>query len=117
MERMVSFTVVGNSKAELKHTVTAASACAAGGDLARTATATQTVATEVMTFPALMLEMVDKNAPVPVGKEEVDTIAVRNQGSGPDEDVKIVVERSSGAASAPSRSAGRPSASPSRAMM
>lgn len=91
-ERTVSFTVAGSSQADLKHTVTATSACAAGGDIARMATATESTTTSVLTFPALVLEMVDQNDPVPVGKEEVYTIAVRNQGSGPDQDVKIVVQ-------------------------
>jgi len=91
-ERTVSFTVAGSSQADLKHTVTATSACAAGGDIARMATVTESTTTSVLTFPALVLEMVDQNDPVPVGKEEVYTIAVRNQGSGPDEDVKIVVQ-------------------------
>ncbi len=36
--------------------------------------------------------MVDQTDPVEVGNEEVYTIVVRNQGSGPDENVKVTCE-------------------------
>ncbi|WP_435008720.1 CARDB domain-containing protein [Tundrisphaera lichenicola] len=82
-----SFTVVARGKATLNHTATATSACARGGDAARSVT---TVNTEILTYPALLLEMVDRVDPVKVGDEEVYTIVVLNQGEGEDRDVKVV---------------------------
>ena len=46
--------------------------------------------TEVLTIPALLLEMVDKQDPVQVGANEVYTIIVLNQGEAEDRDVKVV---------------------------
>lgn len=91
-ERIVSFTIASGRKEELKHVAEATSACAAGGDLAKTATDTAEVTTAMVTFPALLLEMVDRNDPVKVGDDELYYVTVRNQGSGPDHEVKIDVE-------------------------
>lgn len=91
-ERTVSFTINTSQQADLKHVAHATSACAAGGDLAKAATDTAEVATELITLPALLLEMVDREDPVKVGEIEHYDIVVRNQGSGPDQNVKIEIE-------------------------
>ena len=83
----VSFTVVARGKAELKQAAVATSACARGGDAARATASSQT---EILTFPALLLEMVDQADPIKVGTDEVYTIVVFNQGEGDDHNVKIV---------------------------
>ncbi len=87
-EAVVSFTGVGRGKKELRHTATATSTCARSRDLATTATAA--VQTEVISLPALRLEMVDDHDPVRVGENVVYTINVLNQGQGDDRNVKIV---------------------------
>ncbi|MGE5757211.1 MAG: CARDB domain-containing protein [Planctomycetaceae bacterium] len=79
---------VARAKAEQKHVATASHACPRGGDFARSTTAS--IATEVLTIPALLLELVDKQDPVQVGANEVYTIVVLNQGEGEDRDVKVV---------------------------
>jgi uncharacterized repeat protein (TIGR01451 family) len=86
----VSMTVVGRDEAELKHTATATSACERGGDFAEAATATETVQAQILTFPALLLSLVDQTDPVQVGQVEVYRVTVLNQGSGADENVKVV---------------------------
>jgi uncharacterized repeat protein (TIGR01451 family) len=91
-ERTVSFTVVSRQEAELKHIAHATAACAVGGDLAKAATDTKQVTTAMLTFPALLLEMVDEVDPVKVGDEERYAIVVRNQGSGPDNNVRIKLQ-------------------------
>jgi uncharacterized repeat protein (TIGR01451 family) len=85
---VVSLTTAARTKAEQKHVATASYACPRGGDFARSATAS--IATEVLTLPALLLEMVDKEDPVRVGSTEVYTIVVLNQGEAEDRDVKVV---------------------------
>lgn len=85
----VSMTLVGRSEAELKHTAVATSACERGGDIAEAGTATQTVQTQILTFPALLLQLVDRNDPVQVGQKEVYRVTVVNQGSGADENVTV----------------------------
>jgi uncharacterized repeat protein (TIGR01451 family) len=85
-----SFTVVGRTEAELKHVATAASACGRGGDVAKAASATVAAETRVMTFPALLLSLVDRVDPVMVGDHEIYRVTVLNQGSGPDQNVKMV---------------------------
>ena len=45
--------------------------------------------TQVLTFPALLLELVDRQDPVRVGDTEVYRVTVLNQGSGADNDVKV----------------------------
>jgi hypothetical protein len=66
----VSFTTVGHEEAELKHLATASSACSRGGDFAKAATSTVTAQTRILTFPALLLELVDRTDPVRVGETE-----------------------------------------------
>jgi len=83
----VSLTVVARGKAELKQVATATSACARD---AATARGTATAQTEILTLPALLLEMVDQADPIKVGTDEVYTITVFNQGEGDDHNVKIV---------------------------
>jgi uncharacterized repeat protein (TIGR01451 family) len=85
-----SFTVIGRTESELKHVATAASACGRGGDVAKAATATVAVETRVMTFPALLLSLVDRVDPVMVGNDEIYRVTVLNQGSGPDQNVKMI---------------------------
>ena len=87
----VSFTVVGHQEAELKHQAAAESACDRGGDFARTVTANANVQTRLLTYPALLLELVDRTDPVRVGGTETYRITVVNQGSGADENVKVTL--------------------------
>jgi len=89
-ERTVSFTAVGQRQDdEFKHVATATSACARGGDIAETARDRAETVTQILTLPALLLEMVDRVDPVKVGQDEIYEIVVRNQGSGPDKNVQI----------------------------
>ena len=88
--RVISFTTTGRGTDAVEHKATATSACARGGDMAQAATVTDQIETTVVTLPALLLEMVDQVDPVRVGQEEVYTVVVRNQGTGPDHDVKVV---------------------------
>ena len=88
--RVVSFTTTGHGTDAVEHDATAMSACARGGDMAKASTVTDKIETTVVTLPALLLEMVDQIDPVRVGQEEIYTIVVRNQGTGPDHDVKVV---------------------------
>jgi uncharacterized repeat protein (TIGR01451 family) len=69
-----------------------------GGDTRLTATATaicSPTATDaasiyILTLPALLLECTDSIDPVPIGDTTTYTITVKNQGSGPDKNVRIV---------------------------
>lgn len=91
-ERTVSFTVTTRGTEELEHVAVATSACAAGGDRAKMATDRDTIATNMITLPALVLEMVDVTDPVRVGDQEQYRIVVRNQGSGEDKDVRLKLD-------------------------
>jgi len=91
-DRVISFSVVSRGAAKMEHVATAASYCEACEDVApedRGSVATSKVQAEVLTFPALVLEMVDQNDPIQVGETEVYTISVVNQGTGTDENVQI----------------------------
>ncbi|HEU5115084.1 MAG TPA: hypothetical protein VFT74_00255, partial [Isosphaeraceae bacterium] len=88
-ERTVSFTVTTRGTQDLKHEAVATSACAAGGDRAEMGTDRETIATNIITLPALVLEMVDETDPVKVGDQEQYRIVVRNQGTGADKDVHL----------------------------
>ena len=88
----VSFTVVGHQEGEFKHTAIAESVCDRGGDFAKTATATANTQTQILTYPALLLELVDQTDPVRVGGTETYRVTVVNQGSGPDENVKVSLQ-------------------------
>lgn len=57
--------------------------------MAKAATDTASAETHVLTFPALLLSLVDQTDPVRVGNTEVYRVTVVNQGSGPDQDVKL----------------------------
>lgn len=88
---VVSLTTVARAThmmVEQKHVATASHACPRGGDFARSTTAS--IVTEVLSIPALLLEMVDKQDPVQVGANEVYSIIVLNQGEAEDRDVKVV---------------------------
>lgn len=91
-ERTVSFTVTTDTTQQLKHVAVATSACAAEGDHADIATDREAIATNIITLPALVLEMVDQTDPVKVGDQEQYRIVVRNQGSGPDENVHLKLD-------------------------
>lgn len=86
----VSFTTAGRARATVAHTATATSICERGGDIASAAAAVTTIETEILTIPALRVEMVDREDPIRVGGTEVYTIRVDNQGTGDDRAVKIV---------------------------
>ena len=85
---VVSMTTSSDHEAPLKHVATATSVCARGGDVAKAAQ--DTIVTQMITLPALLLELVDQKDPMQVGTEEVYTIVVLNQGKGEDGNVKIV---------------------------
>ena len=89
-DSVVSFTGVGKGNDELEHTATASAVCARSRDLA--ATVTTATKTEVISLPALRLEMVDDHDPVKVGEDVTYTINVLNQGQGEDRNVKLVVK-------------------------
>ncbi len=91
-ERKVSYTISGRQKGTLEHQAVATAYCEIADDCEEVAAMTkvaQAVSTEIMTLPALVLEMVDEHDPVKVGEDEIYTIVVRNQGTGPDHNVQI----------------------------
>ena len=85
---VVSMTTSSTTDAPLKHVAIATSVCARGGDVAKAAQ--DTITTQMITLPALLLELVDQKDPMQVGTNEVYTIVVLNQGQGEDGNVKIV---------------------------
>ena len=85
---VVSMTTTANTADKQTHIATATSECAKATDAMKTAQ--DTIMTEVITLPALLLELVDKQDPMQVGSNEVYTIVVLNQGQGDDKNVKIV---------------------------
>jgi uncharacterized repeat protein (TIGR01451 family) len=87
-QAVVSFTGSTRGWHEIRHAATVSSHCARGGDFA--SAVTDTIATEVQTLPALLLELVDKEDPVQVGTNAVYTIVVLNQGESEDRNVKVV---------------------------
>ncbi len=95
-EHVVSFTINARQKADMKHVAQATSLCAREEGVAQAVveanTAETSIATSVLTFPALVLEMVDLEDPISAGQETVYRIVVRNQGSGPDNDVQISMD-------------------------
>jgi uncharacterized repeat protein (TIGR01451 family) len=54
-------------------------------------TVSDSCTTEVTGIPAILLEVVDIEDPIPVGENETYVITVTNQGSAPDTNIKIVV--------------------------
>ena len=50
---------------------------------------TSAAATEIAGIPAVLLEVIDLDDPIEVGKNETYVIVVTNQGSAPDTDIKI----------------------------
>jgi len=71
-----------------------------GGNLTIVADATAACAqrvegqasTRIVTIPALLLEAVDEADPIRVGNEVVYDIKVTNQGSGPDQNIRVTAE-------------------------
>lgn len=89
-ESVVSFTGVGKGAEAMEHTATATALCARSEDLA--ATATTVTQTEIISLPALRLEMIDDHDPVQVGENVTYSINVKNQGQGDDRNVQVVVK-------------------------
>ena len=85
---VVSMTTTAATADKQTHVATATSVCAKATEDMKTVK--DTIMTEVITLPALLLELVDKQDPMQVGSNEVYTIVVLNQGQGPDGNVKIV---------------------------
>ncbi|WP_152054164.1 CARDB domain-containing protein [Tautonia marina] len=78
----------------LRHVAVASSLCAADDqpEEIRQRAAAQTVAeAEILTLPALLLALVDRNDQVPQGENVEYVVTVVNQGTGHDDDVEIVV--------------------------
>jgi len=48
--------------------------------------------TRIVTIPALLLEAVDEADPIRVGNEVVYDVKVTNQGSGPDQNIRVTAE-------------------------
>ena len=82
--KTVTFTLAGTEAAALQATAKARAQCAAD--------VTDTASTKILTIPALVLEAVDLADPVRVGENVVYRIIVRNQGSGPDTNIRITAE-------------------------
>ncbi|NLW85940.1 MAG: DUF11 domain-containing protein [Planctomycetes bacterium] len=76
----MTVTVRAEQQGMLQNNVVATGLCARG-----TAQAT----TEVRAVPAILLEMIDTEDPVPVGNSNVYRITVTNQGSAVDRDIRI----------------------------
>ena len=85
---VVSMTTTASTADKQTHVATATSECAKATDAMKTVK--DTIMTEIITLPALLLELVDKQDPMQVGGNEVYTIVVLNQGQGDDKNVKIV---------------------------
>ncbi|WP_169977610.1 COG1361 family protein [Tautonia rosea] len=78
----------------LRHVAVASSLCAADNqpEEVRQRAAAQTVAqAEILTLPALLLALVDRNDQVPQGENVEYVVTVVNQGTGHDDDVEITV--------------------------
>jgi uncharacterized repeat protein (TIGR01451 family) len=77
----VTFTLSGTEAAALQTTARARAVCASE--------VTDSVSTRILTIPALVLESVDLADPVRVGDNVVYRIRVTNQGSGPDNNIRV----------------------------
>ena len=53
---------------------------------------TAEVVTQVRGVPAILLEMVDTEDPVPIGGQETYVVTITNQGSAPDSNIKLVCQ-------------------------
>jgi len=80
--RTVEFSLRMAREGEMKVTASASAECAAAADTS--------IVTNVGTLPALRLEVVDLEDAIKVGENVIYRITVKNQGSGDDEDVRIV---------------------------
>jgi uncharacterized repeat protein (TIGR01451 family) len=80
--RTVDFNVRMIREGEMKATASASAECASPVQTS--------IATNVATLPALRLEVVDVEDAIKVGENVVYRITVKNQGSGDDQDIRIV---------------------------
>lgn len=76
----VSFKPAGAG--EFKNEAKATAVCAAAG-------AAASAATQISGIPAVLLEVIDVDDPIEVGKNETYIIVVTNQGTAPDTDIQI----------------------------
>jgi uncharacterized repeat protein (TIGR01451 family) len=82
--KTITFTLSGTEAANLSTVARARAVCASE--------VTDTAATRIMTIPALVLEAVDLSDPVHVGENVVYRISVMNQGSGPDNNIRVTAK-------------------------
>lgn len=80
--KSITFTLSGTEAADLSTIARASAVCATE--------VSDTARTKIMTIPALVLEAVDVSDPVKVGENVVYRIVVTNQGSGPDNNIRIL---------------------------
>ena len=80
--RTMDFNLRMIREGEMKITASASAECASPAET--------TLATNIGTLPALRLEVVDVEDAIKVGENVVYRIRVKNQGSGDDEDIRIV---------------------------
>ena len=82
--KTVTFTLSGAEASTLSTVARASAVCAPE--------VTDTVETRLLTIPALVLEAVDLADPVRVGDNVVYKITVANQGSGPDNNIRVTAK-------------------------
>lgn len=92
--RKVTVTVTGRSKATLKHTAIARFVCDVAQDQQEQdiAVARGVIQAEVLVIPALRLSLVDQSDLIQVGSTVTYTLRIVNQGTGPDENLKVKLD-------------------------
>ena len=86
----VNVTLRSRKAGTFKPMAIATSACSTNTDQALRETAV--METEIISLPALLVAVVDQEDPVSVGGEVTYNIVVRNQGTAPDQNVKIMAK-------------------------
>ena len=79
--KTITFTLAGTEATNLSTVARARARCAQD--------VTDTAQTKILTIPALVLEAVDLSDPMRVGDNVVYRISVTNQGSGPDNNIRV----------------------------
>jgi uncharacterized repeat protein (TIGR01451 family) len=95
---VIDFSTIGRTAGTVNYEATASYLCAAGeaaDDEARV-TAQAAAQTALIALPALAIAVVDSKDPVAVGDELTYTVAVKNEGEAPDQEVRVTAELAEG---------------------
>ena len=82
--KTITFTLSGTEASTLSTVARASAVCAQE--------VSDTAQTKILTIPALVLEAVDLSDPVKIGENVVYKITVVNQGSGPDNNIRVTAK-------------------------